>query len=62
MGLPLLNDAVGTKNLQRLNVPGSDSKRLSEGVYQDLEAGNGLIDNGGEHSEQPTKLRFTGPF
>ena len=44
------------ESLQHPNVSGSDSKRLSEGVYPDLEAGNGPIDNGGEHSEQPRKL------
>ena len=50
------------ERLQCPNVSGSDSKRLSEGAYKDLQAGNGPIDNGEEHFEQPRKLRLTCSF
>ena len=49
---------MGTESLQRPNISGLDNKRLFEGVYPDLEKGNGPIDNGVENLEQPRKLRL----
>ncbi len=59
--LSLLEGTARTEGVQQPNVSDSDREIPSNGVYPDLGAGNGLIDNE-ENSGQQRNLRLTGLF